>query len=400
MKARHQGAPPSRRQSRATGSAASGAMGAMTLKRSRYHGTDIDGVILDEDRLEVGGLDVRTLIASWSLRDVWALLFLGAEHGDQAAAALCDAACRAGGADQNDLERAYRVIRAARSEGATPCQALMAGLCVPLRLDSATEGLPAPVRKALSLLGCGASLAAEAIEPGRAEALADRSGTFVSTLPWLLCSRARPDPGEVFALERVMVAWAGGFGWLPPSVMIPRLAAGTQIDMQTALAGGFAAAGPAHIGAVGDALRLLGDLAEVSEPEREGRAADVLDALMAHQERLPGFGHPLLNEDPRPAAIGQALREHGHAGPGTRSAELVAGRVHDRLGLLPNIDFATAAVLVDLGVRDPGAAPVIAMYARAAGMLAHIIEKAALPPFGMRKDQARYFLRALAIGWI
>ena len=57
-------------------------------------------------------------------------------------------------------------------------------------------------------------------------------------------------------LDIVLVAFHGGFGLLPPTTLVPRLVAGTGVSVPQALAAGYLASGPFHVGAVEQAMKL------------------------------------------------------------------------------------------------------------------------------------------------
>jgi citrate synthase len=80
--------------------------------------------------------------------------------------------------------------------------------------------------------------------------------------------------------------------------------------------------------------------------------------------------------------------------------DAVCRRASLRKGLNPNIDFITAAALLDADISRPQWGVGIALCARIAAMAAHAVERRARPPFGVNSAMARRLLAAVPVGWL
>jgi len=162
---------------------------------------------------------------------------------------------------------------------------------------------------------------------------------------------------------------------LNASTFAARVAASTGASLSACLLAGLATlSGPYH-GAATNAVRGL-----IADADKQG-AAKAIDAHLAANPHLPGFGHPLyIGIDVRAEAL---LASFDLPAPLTDLLHVA----QEETGSAPNIDFATVALSLafDLPVDAP-----LSLFAaaRSAGWLAHAIEQA-----GERKlirPRARY----------
>lgn len=368
---------------------------------TRYRGTDIDGVSIDPDRLEIRGRSITEMIGAMSFADA-ALLLLGDTQSP--AVALDPAltqAMQAIGADHP----ATLIATTAAAAGADMPRAVMAGLC------AITDADAAPLRDALPALPqdaeCGlavtaavpALIAAWRAARGRT-GQTRHNGSFVARACGLCADTADVTAPDLALMEDVMVGWTGGFGPLPPSVLIPRAAIGTGVSIQQAVAAGFAAAGPLHIGATMQAVGILGAALSAAETPADQKIGGMLDHMLASGQKVGGFGHPLLNKDPRPPRIRARADELGSQHPVWALYDTACAHMRTTSGLEPNVDFACGASMIAAGVHDPGAAAGLAMMARSVGITAHVLERKARPAFGVRRQTARDYLNSFPTGWL
>lgn len=370
----------------------------------RYRGTDIDGVELDPDRLEVRGTPVAAMIGTLSLAQGIAHVTALPLDANRVEAALC---AGIGGLDA--VHPATRIAGMAAASGAGMARSVMAGLAGLGPADTARvaaemgEG-PAGLAEGLAvtaaipaLIGAWRAQRPKApVAPGPSA-----TGGFVARARAACADGPAPGAAELALFEDVMVAWLGGFGYLPPSVMIPRLAIGTGVPVVQALAAGFGAAGPNHIGATEQATALL-LMALAGDPGTDPaqRMAAVLESVTARGQRVGGFGHPLLLADPRPPRLRARAAELGLTHPVLALYDTAVAQMQASHGLAPNIDFATGMVAVAAGLTDPAAASGLAMTARSIGMLAHVLERRDRPAFGVTRSTARAHLHSLPTGWL
>jgi citrate synthase len=162
---------------------------------------------------------------------------------------------------------------------------------------------------------------------------------------------------------------------LNASTFAARVAASTGASLAaSALAGLAALTGPRHGGAAAAARSLAADAAA------RGAAAAV-EAWLAEDRALPGFGHPLYPEgDPR----ARRLMTQMETPPGLEDLRRAAAEV---AGQIPNIDFALVALAETLGLPEEAPFALFAV-ARSAGWTAHAIEQAQTP--GIIRPRARY----------
>lgn len=212
-----------------------------------------------------------------------------------------------------------------------------------------------------------------------------------------LCSETDAPPNAGLAImDALLIAWHAGFGYITPTVLVPRCAIGTGVPLAQAIAAGFMSSGPNHVGAALEAMRWLTALAASG-----GDATTAVDAVIDEPGALLfGFGHPLFVADPRPPHLRALCTSLGFEGPHLRLFDAACARARDRKGLNPNIDFITAAALLDLGVTEPRWGVGVGLCARIAAMAAHAVERRRRPAFGVNSSTARKLLAAVPVGWL
>lgn len=194
-------------------------------------------------------------------------------------------------------------------------------------------------------------------------------------------------------LDIVLVAFHGGFGLLPPTTLVPRLVAGTGVSVPQALAAGYLASGPFHVGAVEQAMKLYQQIetsylaqqqSEKTDQDLEKFAADFVQKMMDRNETIHGFGHPFFRVDPRPVHIRRLLAEMDFQSPYLPIYDGVTRGANQRKPVQPNVDGITGVVLLSLGM-GPEHGTGLFLLARTAAMLAHIIEEQTVMPYQTQK---------------
>ncbi|WP_430396644.1 citrate/2-methylcitrate synthase [Ferrovibrio sp.] len=375
----------------------------------RYHGTDIDGVSLEPEKLEIRGTSLTDLIGGIDFIGSIPFTLTGERAGVEALAKL-DAAL-AGWLGSIAAEHpAFRLAALAAESGAGMAQAVTAGL---MGFDKAAakqafagiDFLPADAAEGLAVTATIPALLAawRRHKPGTKLAKdwqPPQAGGFVDRALAAVADAPPPSPAARIFFDDALVTWIGGFGYVPPSIMIPRISIGTGVPVYHALAAGFGAAGPMHIGACEQATGMIMAALALPQGTPEQRIKGVIDAVLAKGMRIGGFGHPLFLEDPRPPRLRQRAAELGLAHPALELFEAACAVMLAEHKLKPNVDFATGTAFAMAGIRDPGAAAGIAMMGRTIGMLAHIIERRARPPFGVTSATARKYLDMVPKGWL
>jgi citrate synthase len=130
--------------------------------------------------------------------------------------------------------------------------------------------------------------------------------------------------------------------------------------------------GPLHGGANEQVMRML---QEIGTPKR---LEAYLDDALAGKRKVMGFGHRVYKEgDPRAAILKRMSREitaeTGHPELYEMSAA-IEEIMHDRKGLIPNVDFYSATVYHSMGIPIDLFTPIFAV-SRVAGWCAHVLEQ-------------------------
>ena len=374
---------------------------------TRYRGTDIDGATLaPEEGLGVRGKNLNDLIAELEFEAaLWHIWFARLpDAGELAAvrarlaehAACCEAgspavvAARAAGQAGVDMvfAAATGFMRGVIDEpgsagrGSAPESTPIA----PPTWDADFDAMLACVAAAPYLMTAGLGIARAPIEPAASHAHRVLH----------LAGGDADSPAARRVVDALLVAWHAGFGYVTPTVLVPRVAIGTGLTLSQAVAAGFMSSGPNHVGAALEAMRWL----IVAARETESAAARVDATLDEPGGLLFGFGHPLFVADPRPPHLRALCAAWGLGGLHLRMFDVVRDRANARKGLNPNIDFITAAALLDAGVTEPRWGVGIGLCARIAAMAAHAIERRRRPAFGVNSATARKLLAAVPVGWL
>jgi citrate synthase len=200
--------------------------------------------------------------------------------------------------------------------------------------------------------------------------------SFPATV-WLLFTGAPPTPGQEDALRRVLVA-ACDHGLAAPSIAAARTVASTRGAPGVAMAAGILAfAGPAHGGAAGACAEVLQELRMrgTSWPLPAAEVDEILRPRIEAGERIPGFGHPYHDRDPRvPGLLAAELDDDGYRSLVNSVESVIVAAKGPRLHM--NADAAVAAVLLDAGFPT-GAIDLVTSIGRSVGLAAHVQEESA-----------------------
>ncbi len=160
---------------------------------------------------------------------------------------------------------------------------------------------------------------------------------------------------------------------LNASTFAARVAASTLADMYACVVAATGTLmGPLHGGAANEVMKML---REVASPRK---AEEYVRKKLERGERLMGFGHRVYKNvmDPRAELLrGLAKKLAEESNPiWFRISEAIAKAAYKYKKLLPNIDFYSASVYVNLGIPDDLFVNIFAM-SRIVGWTAHIIEQ-------------------------
>lgn len=179
-----------------------------------------------------------------------------------------------------------------------------------------------------------------------------------------------PSEAEAAVFDACLVA-SLDHGVNPPSAQATRLVASSGKPLADAVSAGMLAFGTKH-GNAGAA-----SAAWLHEHHTMDAAEAVANAL-ASDERIPGFGHPLYEFDPRASAVFATLRAHSPSTPHADFAEAVAQELAKAKGKpVPlNVDGALGAACADMGWPSD-TADALFLLGRMAGLIAHAREASA-----------------------
>jgi len=165
---------------------------------------------------------------------------------------------------------------------------------------------------------------------------------------------------------------------LTPSAIATRLTVMSAPEaIQGAVAAGLLNVGGQFLGSMQDCAELLTEIAD----HGGDRATLIVDRLRAEKKHVPGFGHHLHKpDDPRAIALLALAEKHGISGAHTLALNVLAATVRKAANkhVTINATGAIAAILADLRV-PPAAMRGLSIVARAAGLVAHVIEESERP---------------------
>jgi citrate synthase len=196
-------------------------------------------------------------------------------------------------------------------------------------------------------------------------------------------------------IEAVLVA-ACDQGVISPAITVSRMAVTCGITFNSAIASGMNILGKVHGGAIEDAMVVFYDV--VGEAEKKGLSIQEIAKEKSREFKevkkfMPGYGHPVHQEDPRTTRL-WAMSEKAVAageisGKYVETAHAIYSAMKELTGkhLTINIDASAAAILCELSIPAETASGFICL-SRGLGLLAHAYEelksskrmKASMPP--------------------
>ena len=177
-----------------------------------------------------------------------------------------------------------------------------------------------------------------------------------------------PAGNEGRIIEMIAVS-STDHSFLAPSIDATRFVASGGVPLQAAVAAGIISLGDHHGGAIEQCARLLQEtVASIGRPRT---AAEIVGDFRSRRQRVPGFGHPWHDRDPRTLTLVAKAKEWNVAG---RHLELIES-ISAELGLPANIDGVISGIISDLGISwQYGRAFFI--IPRVVGLAAHAVEEA------------------------
>jgi len=173
-----------------------------------------------------------------------------------------------------------------------------------------------------------------------------------------------PTGNEGKLIEMIVVS-STDHSFFAPSIDATRFVASGGVPLQAAVAAGIISLGDHHGGAIEQCARLLQESLTAGKP-----APQIVGDFRASRQRIPGFGHPWHDRDPRTLTLIAKAKEWNLAGPHLKLAEAIAAA----LGLPVNIDGVISGIISDLGISwRYGRAFFI--IPRVVGLAAHAVEE-------------------------
>jgi citrate synthase len=231
--------------------------------------------------------------------------------------------------------------------------------------------------------------------------LADPAVDYSGAIYAVVSGQLLADAAARVVFDAVLVAFHAGLGSHAPTIALPRGSISTRASTAMALAAGYTAAGPAHVGACKVVMAFFDEIVaaasgQTGDGKGEEQEANVLvaharaalDARLAAGERVAGFGHPLFRQDPRNPHLRDLIKEYGVNSAYLVVYDTIAARMHEVRSLHPNIDAIAAALFLTLGI-SPAYGTALFLCARMVAMVAHCEQARHEPPFGVQRKAKR-----------
>lgn len=196
---------------------------------------------------------------------------------------------------------------------------------------------------------------------------------FVETIYHFWLHR-KPTQAQKRMLNAVLVSFCGGWSVTVPVILSARIAATTRAPIAQCLSAGFSAGGPSHTSAIHEIMKVY-----LSKDQTEIEAY-VMDQI-GKKAKVPGFGHPILRQDPRPPVLRKLCRDLDLEGDCVNKYDKIQKILKKEKGIYGNVDGINGAIIADLGFTDPSYGPAFFLMSRSLAMTAHIIEEYKNEPF-------------------
>jgi len=152
---------------------------------------------------------------------------------------------------------------------------------------------------------------------------------------------------------------------LAPSIDATRFVASGGVPLQASVAAGVISLGDHHGGAIEQCAKLLQDSVKSG-----ATAAEIVSDFRLRRQRVPGFGHPWHDQDPRTVTLLAKAKEWKISGGHVALTESIA----EELKLPANIDGVISGIISDMGIPwQYGRAFFI--VPRVVGLAAHAVEE-------------------------
>jgi len=173
-----------------------------------------------------------------------------------------------------------------------------------------------------------------------------------------------PDGNQGRMIEMIVVS-STDHSLLAPSIAATRFVASGGVPLQASVAAGIISLGDHHGGAIEQCAQLLQESVKAGET-----AASIVARFRSRKQRVPGFGHPWHDRDPRTIALIAKAKEWKIATSHLALIESIAAE----LKIPPNIDGVISGIISDMEIPwQYGRAFFI--IPRVVGLAAHAVEE-------------------------
>ena len=173
-----------------------------------------------------------------------------------------------------------------------------------------------------------------------------------------------PRGNEGKMIEMIMVS-STDHSFLAPSIDAARFVASGGVPLQASIAAGVISLGDHHGGAIEQCARMLQECVPARTP-----ATEIVSDYRSRKQRVPGFGHPWHDRDPRTLKLMAKAEEWNLAGPHLALVKAISAD----LKLPANIDGVISGLISDMGIAwQYGRA--FFVIPRVVGLAAHAVEE-------------------------
>jgi citrate synthase len=173
-----------------------------------------------------------------------------------------------------------------------------------------------------------------------------------------------PDGNQGRMIEMIVVS-STDHSLLAPSIDATRFVASGGVPLQASVAAGIISLGDHHGGAIEQCAQFLQEAVKTGET-----AASIVARFRSRKQRVPGFGHPWHDRDPRTIALIAKAKEWKIAAFHLALVEAIAAE----LKIPPNIDGVISGLISDMEIPwQYGRAFFI--IPRVVGLAAHAVEE-------------------------
>ena len=173
-----------------------------------------------------------------------------------------------------------------------------------------------------------------------------------------------PDGNQGRMIEMIVVS-STDHSLLAPSIDATRFVASGGVPLQASVAAGIISLGDHHGGAIEQCAQFLQEAVKTGET-----AASIVARFRSRNQRVPGFGHPWHDRDPRTIALIAKAKEWKIAAFHLTLVEAIAAE----LKIPPNIDGVISGLISDMEIPwQYGRAFFI--IPRVVGLAAHAVEE-------------------------